>query len=408
MSGPLSARDRLQRASRLWAEGAEAEARKICRQVARLSDLTMPDGAALLRLLREMGDDADPVEARLRAQLDTPATGASDLFDRAQALVLLDQREAALAGLDLAITADPAPIPPALLYLRVALHSGRAADALPLILRVAGAQTHPGRLLLAAAKIMGLHGQTAAAETLLTQAEPHYRDACAEFDFVAAGLRGQAIPAGKQRDMAVAIFDKFAADYDDTLTSIRNNGPQMIGRVLGQLDLPRKRGLQVLDAGCGTGLCAAHLRPYANRLHGVDVSVGMLEQARAKRTYDTLTRSDLTVAGTLPAGPFDLIVAADVLTYFGDLTGVLRSLAGVLRPGGWLVMTVEDGGDMAAPGYGLGPSGRFRHSVGHIGSALSTAGVNRPKHQISDTLRLEFGMPVGGLALAAQKLALAF
>ena len=46
--------------------------------------------------------------------------------------------------------------------------------------------------------------------------------------------------------------------------------------------------LEVLDAGCGTGLAAPLLGPYARRLVGVDLSGAMLEQARALPQYDEL------------------------------------------------------------------------------------------------------------------------
>jgi len=97
----------------------------------------------------------------------------------------------------------------------------------------------------------------------------------------------------------------------------------------------------VPDAGCGTGLCAAALRPHARSLHGVDLSVAMLDQARKRKLYDPLTRTDPASIGTLPPGPFDLIVSSAVLVCFGDLVPVLANLARALRPGGWLLLTTE-------------------------------------------------------------------
>ena len=42
------------------------------------------------------------------------------------------------------------------------------------------------------------------------------------------------------------------------------------------------KALDILDAGCGTGLCGPLLAPYARRLVGVDLSDGMLKHAREK------------------------------------------------------------------------------------------------------------------------------
>jgi predicted TPR repeat methyltransferase len=52
--------------------------------------------------------------------------------------------------------------------------------------------------------------------------------------------------------------------------------------------------LDVLDAGCGTGLCGAIVAPYARRLVGVDLSEGMLVHATSKNVYDSLIKAELT------------------------------------------------------------------------------------------------------------------
>jgi predicted TPR repeat methyltransferase len=49
----------------------------------------------------------------------------------------------------------------------------------------------------------------------------------------------------------------------------------------------------VLDAGCGTGLCGAILAPFARRLVGVDLSEGMLAHAKAKNVYHELVKAEL-------------------------------------------------------------------------------------------------------------------
>lgn len=46
--------------------------------------------------------------------------------------------------------------------------------------------------------------------------------------------------------------------------------------------------LDILDAGCGTGLCADVLRPYAKSLVGVDLSPQMLALAAKQQIYDQL------------------------------------------------------------------------------------------------------------------------
>ena len=54
--------------------------------------------------------------------------------------------------------------------------------------------------------------------------------------------------------------------------------------------LEPSKQLDVLDAGCGTGLCGPLLAPYARRLIGVDLSEGMLALAKEKHVYDALIK----------------------------------------------------------------------------------------------------------------------
>ena len=63
------------------------------------------------------------------------------------------------------------------------------------------------------------------------------------------------------------------------------------------------------------------------RLDGVDLSPGMLKRAEAAGTYDQLNESDLTEYIRGKKGAYDLIVAADVLCYIGDLQDVAGRIA---------------------------------------------------------------------------------
>src|SRR4029077_16423873 len=107
--------------------------------------------------------------------------------------------------------------------------------------------------------------------------------------------------------------------------------------------------LDVLDAGCGTGLCGLLVAPYARQLVGVDLSEGMLDHARKKNVYDELVRGELTAYLQNRHDAFDLIVTADTLVYFGALEDVAVAAAGALRSGGRVVFTVEEATDDDAP-----------------------------------------------------------
>ena len=162
------------------------------------------------------------------------------------------------------------------------------------------------------------------------------------------------------------------------------------------------RTLDILDAGCGTGLCGPLFAPYARRLVGVDLSEGMLAHARDKEIYDELIRAELTGYLQDHHDEFDLIVTADTLVYFGALEHVALAAAGALRHGGSLLFTVEEAtGDDAPPSYCLRPHGRYNHREAYVTRVLDDAGLTADVTRAE--LRLESGSPVAGLVVMAIK-----
>ena len=235
-----------------------------------------------------------------------------------------------------------------------------------------------------------------------------------------AAVTGQGVPERAPDDYVVDVFDKFAGSFDARLATLEYRAPQLVGEALaGRLGAAR-RTLDVLDAGCGTGLCAPWLAPYAKHLTGVDLSTGMLDKARERGGYDDLVAAELEAwLGTRQAA-FDLVVSADTLCYFGRLDGVLGAARRSLRAGGWLVFTVEshDADDACATGVPAGagpaapdvaeaadhrlqPHGRYSHCRGYVLRTLAAAGFQN----IDATpvvLRNEAGRGVGGWLVAAR------
>lgn len=65
------------------------------------------------------------------------------------------------------------------------------------------------------------------------------------------------------------------------------------------------------------------LKPFATRLVGGDLSVGMLEQAARREIYDELVQAGLAVYIAAHPSTFDVIVASDTLVYQGRLEETL-------------------------------------------------------------------------------------
>ena len=162
-------------------------------------------------------------------------------------------------------------------------------------------------------------------------------------------------------------------------------------------------GLDILDAGCGTGLCGEHFKPLARRLVGVDLSLEMLKRAGVRKLYDELIMGELTAfVGAVPAA-WDLIVSADTLVYFGDLAAAMTAAHRGLRPGGTVVFTLERASEGEAPqGFRINPHGRYSHTASYVRRVLSAAGLE-PRQLSHVHLRLELKKPVEGLLVVASR-----
>jgi len=162
-----------------------------------------------------------------------------------------------------------------------------------------------------------------------------------------------------------ATFDSLAQQFDRHLIdTLDYHIPEMLSRALRELSPPAQ--MDILDLGCGTGLCGDRLRDLARRLVGVDLAPKMLEVARGRGCYGELVQAE--IGQYLPAqasASFDLVVAADVLIYIGDIGQVMNEVARVLRPGGRFAFSIEQPSE-ACDSYRLEQSGRYAQSLAYV------------------------------------------
>ncbi len=218
-----------------------------------------------------------------------------------------------------------------------------------------------------------------------------------------AALEGGPSPERASDDYVQNTFDRFASSFEDVLTDLQYRAPQVCGEVVASLLGAPAGELLVLDAGCGTGLCAPILLPYARVLDGVDLSPKMLEIAAQRGSYGLLEEAELSAWLAAHPDSYDLIVSADTLCYFGALAEVLVNAAATLRPHGHLVFTLEETADaVAAPEFKLNPHGRYSHTEAYARAMLEQAGLTVLDVRRT-TLRMELDVPVAGLAIAAKK-----
>ena len=148
--------------------------------------------------------------------------------------------------------------------------------------------------------------------------------------------------AGEQHDQYVAEeFDRAAAGYDDSRL-VRSYQYRVQALVVDSLDI--KKGMNVLDLGCGTGWATLEI---ASRLEGtgkvvgLDLSGGMIEQARQKLPrfrYENVEFVQESASSLNYDACFDYVVSTNAFHHFADKEGVFARVWKSLKAGGSFVI----------------------------------------------------------------------
>lgn len=254
--------------------------------------------------------------------------------------------------------------------------------------------------------------QVIRALTLLGELEPAaqlYRDWLAEepdnpvVQHMLAATAGGAPPRASDAYVE-EVFDAYADSFDASLERLHYRAPELVAAEVERLFGSPRGELAIVDAGCGTGLCGPLLRPWAARLAGCDLSVGMLRRAKPRGCYDVLHKAELGHYLATQPGAFDLVVSADTLCYFGDLHDVLGAAATALRTAGRIVFTVEALDDGKA--LTLQATGRYAHSREHVLDGLRDEGFDETRIEPAVS-RCEGGRDVAGWLVSARRGAIA-
>ncbi|MGO6732451.1 class I SAM-dependent DNA methyltransferase [Rhizobium ruizarguesonis] len=201
------------------------------------------------------------------------------------------------------------------------------------------------------------------------------------------------------------LFDDYADRFESALVDkLDYNVPQKLAALVASTG--RCYELAV-DLGCGTGLLGPEIRSFAGRLEGFDLSQNMLAKAAEKRVYDSLAQADLSLAPEL-SGLFadaarrraDLVTAADVLMYLGNLESVFAIVGELAVPGADIAFSVEDPGE--GDGFHLAPSLRYAHSESYVRMLLARHGFQILKI-VKSVIRKDGGKPVSGILFLTRK-----
>jgi predicted TPR repeat methyltransferase len=177
-----------------------------------------------------------------------------------------------------------------------------------------------------------------------------------------ASLGAGPAPPVAPRRLVSTLFDRDSGRYDQLVVgALKYRTPDLLFDAVTRFASVRQP--DVLDLGCGTGLSGMRFRPIARSLAGVDLSAKMIALARQRQIYDDLSCGELIELLRTRADAFDIAVAADVLVYFGDLSGVFRHVRHALRAGGLFGFSVEAGD---AQDFALRSTLRYTHSAAYL------------------------------------------
>jgi predicted TPR repeat methyltransferase len=217
-----------------------------------------------------------------------------------------------------------------------------------------------------------------------------------------AGEQVESIPP----EFVTRMYANMSATFDEHLVNrLGYRTPALIKTALepwlAQFVTTHATNPRVIDLGCGTGLFGVQIRASAAHLIGVDLSIDMLDAARARGIYDELIESDVTSFLNECRDSIDLIAATDVLIYVGGLEPLFTAAATRLATGGAFAFSIETPADLV-DGFRIQTTGRFAHSTRYVETLAATYSL-RVIAREQTVIRSEDAHPVTGYLYVLHK-----
>ncbi|MGH7121247.1 MAG: methyltransferase domain-containing protein [Acetobacteraceae bacterium] len=355
---------------------------------------------ALLGVLLLTRGDAAAARACLSEASEAEPDNGDFRLGLAEAMERCGEARLAAALLEEGISLSPARTDLREATIRLALRrkDPQAAERLAIATREAG---------LANATILCLLAQAAAAQGRATD-QTHWLAEALKLSPADESLRHLAAAAGivpaaerAPADFVRREFERQAGTFVPTTIETGNRVPGLIRSAV--LAHARGRRGPTLDLGCGTGLAAVALSDFSlEPFIGVDLSRAMLAAARGWGLYAELAQADLVDFLAAEQRCFALILAADVLPWFGSLAPVLAAVRSRLAPGGRFILSLDTAPaeDVGKRAWVLGPKGRYAHSVAGFESTARDAGFEIIA-TTPEILRSEDGAAIEGMITVA-------
>ncbi len=185
------------------------------------------------------------------------------------------------------------------------------------------------------------------------------------------GLRP--MPATLPDGYIAGLFDEYAPRFDRHLTqTLMYDVPQTLAALVNEM---RPVGaLRILDLGCGTGLAGEALLLRKSWLAGIDLSPRMVAVAREKNIYDALHEGDMLAWMREHTDTYDLVIAADVLIYTGDLHPAFAAVRPRLADGGLFAFSLQDGAPAGT--FILGADHRYAYDESYVRACAAKTGFD--------------------------------
>lgn len=318
---------------------------------------------------------------------------ASTLINLAATQLQLQRPREALAAADAALATEPAAAEAWLHRATALAELGDRPLALAAFDRVLAAQPTHAFAWSSRGTLLRELGRLDEAASAFRQAASHGADPALQAYYLAAVGAPEPAPPQAPATYVQGLFDSYSDDFERHLVgTLRYQAPQRLVDGL-RTAVPGERFDAALDLGCGTGLCGPLVRPLVNRLVGLDLSARMLERARSRGVYDQLEQADAAGFLAHTEARFELVLAADVFIYIGDLAPVFAGIARVMTHGVFS-FTVEPAPEGDVPV--LQPSLRYAHPAGHL-QRLARAHGFTPLSMTRGPVRQDQGGDVEGL-----------
>lgn len=145
------------------------------------------------------------------------------------------------------------------------------------------------------------------------------------------------------------LYAKWASTYESEFVEKKQyRYPKAIAEVFSE-KVPLD-ALHIVDVGTGTGLTGTYLAAHRPEItvDGIDISSEMLEQAKGKTrlsggpVYRELFERDLTQEVLLTRAPYDALICSGTFTHGHLGPEAIENLIELVRPGGWLVIGVNN------------------------------------------------------------------